>query len=33
MVVSIALCGLAAVGLVIVTMPKLRQQQMELATA
>ena len=33
MVVSIALCGLAAVGLVIVTMPKLRQQQMEIATA
>ncbi|MFT7440347.1 MAG: DHA1 family bicyclomycin/chloramphenicol resistance-like MFS transporter [Sulfitobacter sp.] len=33
MVVSIALCGLAAVALVIVTMPKLRQQQMELAVA
>jgi DHA1 family bicyclomycin/chloramphenicol resistance-like MFS transporter len=27
MVVSIALCGVAALGLVIFTMPKLRQQQ------
>jgi DHA1 family bicyclomycin/chloramphenicol resistance-like MFS transporter len=33
MVASIALCGLAAVTLVIFTMPKLRQQQTELAAA
>lgn len=33
MVTSIALCGLAAILLVAVTMPKLRQQQSELAAA
>jgi DHA1 family bicyclomycin/chloramphenicol resistance-like MFS transporter len=32
MVISIALCGLAAVGLSIYTMPKLKQQQFDLAS-
>ena len=33
MVISIALCGFAALVLTLVTMPKLKQQQMELAAA